>query len=245
MTKVTQQQIEVLVKIQQIDIEVAKIKSLLNGLPERMNRIEQRLQEFMGGIESDEAGLKEMSKKYRTYESDVQINLAKIARSEERLRSVKTNKEYQSSLKEIEDLKAINSRIEDEMLDYLEHIETAEKNLKERKARHDAIVAESTREKDSINRDAEDGKQKMARLEAERGALAVRLDSELQAIFNRIKAKQANGVAIVEVRDAVCQGCNMNIPAQMYNELQRCDSLKNCPSCERIIYWQDNDQRLE
>lgn len=245
MTKVTQQQIEVLVKIQQIDIEVAKIKSLLNGLPERMNRIEQRLQEFVGGIESDEAGLKEMSKKYRTYESEVQINLAKIARSEERLRSVKTNKEYQSSLKEIEDLKAINSRIEDEMLDYLEHIETAEKNLKERKARHDAIAAESIREKDSINRDAEDGKQKMARLEAERGALAVRLDSELQAIFNRIKAKQANGVAIVEARDAVCQGCNMNIPAQMYNELQRCDSLKNCPSCERIIYWQDNDQRLE
>jgi len=239
------QLIEVLAKIQQIDIEVAKIKSLLNGLPERMNRIEQRLQEFVGGIESDEAGLKEMSKKYRTYESEVQINLAKIARSEERLRSVKTNKEYQSSLKEIEDLKAINSRIEDEMLDYLEHIETAEKNLKERKARHDAIVAESTREKDSINRDAEDGKQKMARLEAERGTLAVRLDSELQAIFNRIKAKQANGVAIVEVRDAVCQGCNMNIPAQMYNELQRCDSLKNCPSCERIIYWQDNDQRLE
>jgi len=29
----------------------------------------------------------------------------------------------------------------------------------------------------------------------------------------------------------------MNIPPQMYNELQRYDSLKLCPFCNRILYW--------
>jgi predicted nucleic acid-binding Zn-ribbon protein len=37
----------------------------------------------------------------------------------------------------------------------------------------------------------------------------------------------------------------MNIPPQVYNELQRCDSLKYCPSCFRIIHWQDQDERSE
>ncbi|MCD4805390.1 MAG: nucleotide-binding protein, partial [Desulfobacterales bacterium] len=31
-------------------------------------------------------------------------------------------------------------------------------------------------------------------------------------------------------------------PPQMYNDLQRCDSLKFCPNCQRIIYyWKDTD----
>ena len=52
-------------------------------------------------------------------------------------------------------------------------------------------------------------------------------------------------MAIVDVKMQVCQGCNMNIPPQMYNELQRGISLKYCPSCERIIYWQDENERSE
>jgi len=31
----------------------------------------------------------------------------------------------------------------------------------------------------------------------------------------------------------------------MYNELQRVDRLKNCPNCERIIYWDDDQSRSE
>ena len=66
-------------------------------------------------------------------------------------------------------------------------------------------------------------------------------DAGLLNIFNQVKAKQDNLVAIVAVQDAVCQGCNMNIPPQVYNELLRYDSLRYCPSCFRIIYWQDQD----
>jgi predicted nucleic acid-binding Zn-ribbon protein len=37
----------------------------------------------------------------------------------------------------------------------------------------------------------------------------------------------------------------MNIPPQMYNELHRFDSLKNCPHCQRIIYWLNQNGRSE
>jgi predicted nucleic acid-binding Zn-ribbon protein len=49
------------------------------------------------------------------------------------------------------------------------------------------------------------------------------------------------GIAISQVVNATCSGCNMNIPPQMYNELQKRDSLKFCPNCERIIYWKNGD----
>jgi len=245
MTAVTRDQIDTLVKVQQIEIETGELKAYLEKVPSRINSLERELEEFIRSVEGDEAEIEEFNKQYRALEADVQLNLTKIQKSQEKLRSVKTNKEYQSSLKEIDDIKGINSKLEDEMLEFLEKIETAEKAIKDRKQHYTEIVDESNREKESIERDAQQRHENLVDLEARRVAVATELDAGILEIFKQVKAKQANQVAIVAVQDAVCQGCNMNIPPQVYNELQRCDSLKYCPSCFRIIYWQDQEERSE
>ena len=241
----SKEQIDILVKLQKIEIEAAKHKTILKKIPGQISRLEQQLEEFVSSVTNDEAAIGDLDKQYRTYESDVQVNLTKIQKSQAKLRSVKTNKEYQSSLKEIDDIKAINSRLEDEMLEFLEKIEKAEKALKKRKQHYTEIVEDSHQKKDSLKRDAEQREKKLVELESDHNQIAGGLDKAVIEIFNRVKAKQADGVAIVAVVDAVCQGCNMNIPPQIYNELQRRDSLKYCPSCDRIIYWQDRDERSE
>ena len=245
MTAVTRDQIDTLVKVQQIEIKIGELKAYLEKVPSRINSLERELEEFIRSVEGDEAEIEEFNKQYRALEADVQLNLIKIQKSQEKLRSVKTNKEYQSSLKEIDDIKGINSKLEDEMLEFLEKIETAEKAIKDRKQHYTEIVDESNREKESIERDAQQRHENLVDLEARRVAVATELDAGILEIFKQVKAKQANQVAIVAVQDAVCQGCNMNIPPQVYNELQRCDSLKYCPSCFRIIYWQDQEERSE
>ena len=245
MTAVTRDQIDTLVKVQQIEIETGELEAYLEKVPSRINSLERELEEFIRSVEGDEAEIEEFNKQYRALEADVQLNLTKIQKSQEKLRSVKTNKEYQSSLKEIDDIKGINSKLEDEMLEFLEKIETAEKAIKDRKQHYTEIVDESNREKESIERDAEQRHENLVDLEARRVAVATELDAGILETFSQVKAKQANRVAIVAVQDAVCQGCNMNIPPQVYNELQRCDSLKYCPSCFRIIYWQDQEERSE
>ena len=245
MTAVTKKQIDTLVKVQQIEIEAGELKAYLKKVPARISSLEQQLEEFIRGVEDDEAAIEDFNKQYRVLEGDVQLNLSKIQKSQEKLRSVKTNKEYQSSLKEIDDIKSINSKLEDEMLELLEKIETAEKAIKERKQHYTEIVEDSKREKESIERDAEQREENLVELESKHVAIAAELNTGLLKIFSQVKAKQGDLVAIVAVQDAVCQGCNMNIPPQVYNELQRCDSLRYCPSCFRIIYWQDQDERSE
>ena len=245
MPAVTKKQIDTLVKVQQIEIEAGKLKKYLQAVPDRISGLEQQLNDYIHSVESDESAVEEFNKKYRALEAEVQINLTKIEKSQEKLRSVKTNKEYQSSLKEIDDIKSANSSLEDEMLEVLEKIENSEKLLNERKQHYNEIVDESKQEKDAIQKDARKREEKLVELESNRGAIAGELDAGLIDVFNRVKAKHADRVAIVAVRDAVCLGCNMNIPPQIYNELQRCDSLKYCPSCERIIYWQNQEERSE
>jgi predicted nucleic acid-binding Zn-ribbon protein len=85
----------------------------------------------------------------------------------------------------------------------------------------------------------------LAQIQTEAAAMGERIAADVLALYRRVKAKKANGIAICSVGASTCRGCNVNIPPQMYNELQRVDRLKNCPNCERIIYWDDDQSRSE
>lgn len=238
-------QIELLVRLQKIAIESNKIHSLLNSVEHRIDKLNHGLKNFEKIIEEKEAVINELDQKYRSYESDVQMNLDRISKSQAKLRSAKTNKEYQSSVKEIEDIEAINSKIEDEMLEFLERMENAENTLTQTRAEYTRRVDQTNVEKAAIENEVNNGKQQLIRLDEDWQEISRQIDSDLLETFNRAKIKQANGIAIVPAKNAVCQGCNMNIPPQLYNELHRFDRLINCPHCERIIYWDDHNGRSE
>jgi len=58
--------------------------------------------------------------------------------------------------------------------------------------------------------------------------------------YERIRNRNG-GIGVVSVWKAVCNGCHMNIPPQLYNELQKSSELMICPNCNRIIYYQNKD----
>ena len=241
MPSVTQEQITSLVKLQKIEIETSSIKKQLSTVDQRIEVLDKKLLDFNQTIEEQKSLINELNEKYRTYESDLQMHLDRIKKSEAKLSSVKTNKEYQSSLKEIDDLENINSKIEDDMIEFLDCIEEAENVLKAKTTEFSELETQMKTEKEIIQKEAEEGRHRLGNLDAEWETVTGDIEAEVLATYNQIKENQAYKIGIVAVKDAVCQGCHMNIPPQMYNELQRGDSLKRCPLCERIIYWKDQN----
>jgi len=234
------EQIDILVKLQKIETESVKIKAMLNDFPTKLDAIDNGLKSLEQSIAEGTSLIDEMRKKYRAYESDVQMNISKIKKREENLRSVKTNKEYQSLLSEIDDMKKKNSEIESEMLEFLDQIESSEKEISAKKDEYSNKKKEIDQEKKRIKQDAEKGEKRIANLDAEWKNVSKDIDSRLLQKFINVKTR-VGGPAIAPVKSAVCQACNLNIPPQMYNELQRCDSLKFCPNCQRLIYYEVNN----
>jgi len=245
MANVTSEKLNSLLKLQKIEIEISSIEAKLSTVDHRLEVLDKKLLDYQQMIDEQKSLIDELNQKYRSYESDVQMHLDRIKKSEAKLSTVKTNKEYQSSLKEIEDLKNMTSEKEDDMIEFLDRIEKAENILKEKMAEFSEIESQIKTEKEHIQKEAEEGRQRLGNLGADLETVSGGIDAEMLATFNQIKANQADKIGIVAVKDAVCQGCHMNIPPQMYNELQRGDSLKKCPVCERIIYWQDQNRRSE
>lgn len=235
MDKISREQIELLISLQETEAAAAKIQVILDALPAKIARLEAGLKEFEDAIAREKETLSELKKAYRSWDAEIQTNQARIKKREEQLRAVKTNKDYQAILKEIEEIKKTSSRIEDETLACLDKIDAAENAVKEKQAAYLAEEAEMTQQKAVFAAEADSDRRALNELLAQRDALCGKINDNIMRLYENIKAN-ARGIAIVQVKNCICTGCHMNIPPQMYNELHRENELRTCPHCHRMLY---------
>ncbi len=231
------EQIETLKELQRIETESVGIRSVLSGISDRIAALDARLGDYESRIQAQEAELEALRKAYRSQELDAKDLQSRMKKAKGRLGVVKTNREYQALQKAIDEMKGENSHLEDEMLARLDRIETAEQGLAQLKAEYASFREQMTTEKAAVEVEATEGEQKLTELEASREAVSQNADPRLVDRFMRVR-QRISALAVAPVTQAVCQGCNMNIPPQLFNELQRFDTLHNCPHCQRIIYWE-------
>jgi len=229
------EQISILVRLQTIDSDIREIEKRLGKVDGEMAALDSELKAFESSIKEKVSMGEEYQKTFRSLESDANMNLPKITKSKEKLTSVKTNKEYQALLKEIEDLKTANSEIEDQMLEILEQSDSAEAQLREKKHHFESAKMRVAEEKAAIAMAAEEDRTRLAGLQVDFQTVLETVNPDILNAFKSVRSRIGN-MAIAKVEDAVCTGCHMNIPPQMYNELQRFESLMYCPQCQRIIY---------
>jgi predicted nucleic acid-binding Zn-ribbon protein len=224
-----------LVVLQQYEDEISHIEKELSEVDDRVNRLNSELTEYEDKVERNRQLLDELKKQYRSDESEVQMIESQIVKSQEKLSAVKTNKEYQSTLKEIDDLKSKASRIEDRMLESLDQIESAESEGREDLDDLAEVRIQVEEKQNQIRLQSEQQQGVLSSCLQERDVVLERLDSNTKDHYNRVK-RQGRGIAIAAVDDAVCQVCRMNIPPQLFNDLMRMDNMLMCPNCQRIIY---------
>ena len=227
--------IEGLLQLQANELETASMRSRLEAVPDRLSSLSERLEASKKHIAECESRMPELQKIYRQQEAEAQSIQARIDKSNEKLNTVKTNKEYQAGLQEIEDLSRLQSGVEDKMLECLEAIDEAESTVASERESFAAFSRQTEEERAQVERESAEMHQKLESLLHRREEIVAAIDSDLLRKYDQVK--QYTGATVVAaVKASICQGCHVNIPPQMYNELQRFNRLLVCPHCERIIY---------
>jgi predicted nucleic acid-binding Zn-ribbon protein len=233
-----QEQISILVEVQGVEAEIHQAGRLVHALNDEAAALDQSVAEREALVSAEKEILEDLKKSYRALESESKINSAMIVKSNEKLRAVKTNKEYQSILKEIDDIRKKNSGIEDRMLAYLEAIESAEAAVQAKATELSDFLQSYRKKKETFAVKEKRERQAVEVLNEKKAQISAKADPKIITILDDVK-KKVRGLAVVPVQQAICMGCHMNIPAQLYNELQRFDALRFCPHCHRIIYWKE------
>ena len=235
-----EKQLVCLIELQKTESAAGRIHAKKRNLPVQVNKLEEEFKVFCEVVETQREQVESLRKSRRERDTQLQAGQQSLKRTRERLLEVKTNKEYQSMLKEIEIFEGKNSKTEDEvisLLDEFDRLEAAlkskEEELEVRRRCFEEEKAIMETELNSLSGELDDCVRKSGELKKE-------IPAELLRKYEQIKGA-GRGVAVVPVWKEVCDGCHMSIPPQLYNELQKTTALITCPNCNRIIYWENRN----
>ncbi len=232
-------QLELLWELQKIDLTLKKLKEENDRFPKEMKKLDDRQNIEKEKIQKEKEKVESLEKERRQKERDLGTEQEKIKRSEGRMFEVKTNKEYQALLGEIESIKEATNRGEEEILQILEEIDELKKDLLKREKEVTATLDKVEKEKKKIEEKMSQSTGLWKDQKERRDALSKQLESGLFKLYHMLKEKR-QGVGVVNVKDETCQGCFVNIPPQMFIEVQKTNALIRCPNCNRILYWEGN-----
>ena len=228
--------LERVIALQKLDTATQDAQRRLTEAPDRVAALDARLDAAKQQVADAKARLAENQAKRREIEKDVAMHQGRLSKFREQAMAVKTNQEYHAIQKEIgfaqTEIKALEDQILELMLDADEQnaaVKRADKALADEQKAIDA-------EKKALTAEGERLRASLESLAAERKALAGALDATVLAMFERV-AKGRHGVAVAEARDAVCTICHVRMRPQVFNNVRRNDSIIQCDSCQRILYY--------
>jgi predicted nucleic acid-binding Zn-ribbon protein len=229
-------QLPPLIDLQTLDLRIQEITEQHRKIPVLLDAAEAPLRESQLQMNQSATALEASTKERRDRERDLDVHEGQVDKLRARLTELKTNKEYQAHLFEIEMANKKKGEIEEHILTLMERVEQQQQAAKDAKAR--AMEAEKiyTGEKQRLESQAATLKAELTELEKKRAQLAQAVDSSLLARYNKLKGSRKD--ALAPVRNGICFGCRLQLPPQLVAEVKRSDALLSCSYCHRILYWE-------
>lgn len=230
-----------------------KLKSLQLILG-RKYELETKINEAPKQLDSQDALLDRMRKEFieknHAYES-VKEKVLELRREldeavsareagEKNMDSITTHREYEALEKQITEASSKENEVRKDL-------QKEEKTLAELndsiKMTEDMIAAQEndiSESRKTLDSQLEGLKSELAALTSQENEIIPGLDQEVLFKFQRIIQRNSEG--IVAVKNGVCTGCNMILPAQFANEVHEGDSILFCPYCSRILFYEEADE---
>jgi predicted nucleic acid-binding Zn-ribbon protein len=221
--------------LQKVDLEIASLRKAAESYPKQLADLEKELNGAKAAVEAERNRLLEIERQKRVNEQSITDEKDKVRKWEARLAEQRTTREYAALAREIDIAKKTNQTMTEDLAELGKTQATAREavKLKEREwaALQDSVGGRMAELKKQISSAHSDVKA----LEEKRSKLATSVDKQLLHRYDAVKRRRMPALVPV-LAPGTCQGCNMNVPPQLFNTLRSTLGLDICPSCHRIIY---------
>src|SRR4051812_44543056 len=100
--------------LQEMDLKIDQLKKNKNALPETLRLLDQSIAKLQVTINTKKAALAEIEKNQRQTKAALDLNRDRVTRSDSRLQGVQNSQEFQAITKELEQLKKLNTTLEEQ-----------------------------------------------------------------------------------------------------------------------------------
>ncbi|MDE7390961.1 MAG: nucleic acid-binding protein [Treponemataceae bacterium] len=227
-----------------------RLKELQGVLAEKY-MLEEKIEEAPKQLTSQDELLARLKKEYiekntkydevRASVEHLKAQLAEAEASRESgekgMDSITTHREYEALDKQITEAKEREDAIRRDLTREEKTLAELNEILRTDEAMITAQQADLDSSRTSLAAEIDGYKQALGDLDKKEAGITPGIDQEIVYKFQRIIRRNSEG--IVAVKNGVCTGCHMILPAQFANEVRDGEKILFCPYCSRILYHQD------
>lgn len=225
-----------LIRLQELDLKIIQLQDRTKQIPYELHQFNQTLDSSRQLLEHSTKRTEDENKERRRLEGEVDLLRPRLSKYKGQLMEVKTNKEYQAVLHEIETVEREIRAKEDQILEKMVGVDDAERKAREAKK----ILEEEEKRVSGQRRELEQAAaqidREIARLNEERSVVLQQVTRNLLQQYQRI-ASARRGVALAQAKDQSCQACHVKLRPQLFNDIKSNRFIITCESCNRILYY--------
>jgi predicted nucleic acid-binding Zn-ribbon protein len=229
-------QIEILANLQNVDREIKEKKGIKQGL---LGELQTKEKEIVAKKQEIAAlvAINAEKEKLRLEKDRVLQDEGKKAMDKRlRMNRIKNIKELQALQREIEQIRQSNSELEEELIRIMEEMEGINSEIKAKEEDLATLQEEWQQKQEELKMQISGIDQAVTEASTRRQRIAAQVAGDLISRYELIFSRRG-GMAVVEVAGGICQGCYMNIPPQLWNDIIKSEKVNLCPSCQRILYY--------
>ena len=234
-------QIEILASLQTVDREIKQHHGKKQDLLGELQAKEQEIQIKKREIAKLSSALAETEKLRQEKDRVFQDEGKKATDRRMRMNRIKNSKELMALQREIDLIKQGNSEREDELIKLMEETDRASSEIKGKAEELAKLQAEWDQEQEELRSQITGIDQAVSEAATRRQTIAAQVAGDLISRYELIFSRRG-GTAVVEVTGGICQGCYMNVPPQLWNEIIRSEKVHLCPSCQRILHYRPAEE---
>jgi hypothetical protein len=227
-----------LIELQAIDLRIYDLTDQQRKLPAQLEAAETPRREAALHVERLKKNLEDQQKLRRDRERDLESQESQVEKFRARLTELKTNKEYQAALFEIEMANKRKREVEDGVLSVMESLEKLQSQIQE----GETLVAETEAAFQAKKQEVDAAQAKLAaelgQLQIEQKTKTAGIGKDLLDRYLKFRSSGKKDQAVVPVRGGICTGCRLQLPPQLVAEVKRGESVQSCSYCHRVLFFE-------
>lgn len=237
-----QNQLELLLKLQVIDYDLGELERSKEYLPDMMENLTREIEESQTKYETAVSDLETARVKQGNLELEIKTRESNLAKFQQQMMSIKTNKEYDALVAEIDAVKGDISTKETELLETIDMVVALEKSIVEFKEKAEQIKENNSRQLEILQQKIDSIGDTTKLKKDERAQITSSIPRSVISVYERVR-KGKGGSAVVAVKKRACGACYKALTPKKVQEIRKADQILTCDNCGRMLFWDDEESR--
>jgi predicted nucleic acid-binding Zn-ribbon protein len=232
--------LEQLLKLQEIDYDIGELERSKEYLPDMMENLRTEMTEAENNLETAKEAITEAKVAQNNLETDLADRESKLQKYQQQMMSIKTNKEYDALVAEIDSLKEEISQKETQLLETIDKIKVLEEKIGEYTEKAGQVKENNSKQLGILQEKVDSIGDKMNEKQVLRKEIKDAISKRTLSVYERVR-RGKGGAVIAPVKRRACGACYSALTPKKVQEIRRADFILTCDNCGRMLYWNGDE----